>query len=99
MDKIIEDLIEKGMGRLMDSSRDALAKADKIYMDDRSDEIELEKRYENLELSKEQRMVVNDYMSCSLTVNHRYADISYMAGIKDAVGMLASLGLLKGVKI
>lgn len=99
MDKIIEDLIEKGMGRLMDSSRDALAKADKIYMDDRSDEIELEKRYESLELSKEQRMVVNDYMSCSLTVNHRYADISYMAGIKDAVGMLASLGLLKGVKI
>lgn len=99
MDKIIEDLIEKGMGRLMDNSRDELAQNDKIYINDRNDEAELEQRYESLNLSKEQRMIVNDYITCSLTANHRYADISYIAGIKDTVGMLSALGLLKNAEI
>ncbi len=99
MNKLIEELINKGMGQLMDESRDELAQADKIYQNDRKDEGKLEQRYENLDLSREQRMLINDYIACISTVNHRYADISYMAGIKDTVSMFVSLGLIKGVKV
>lgn len=98
MNKLIEDLIEKGIGNFMDVSRDELAQGDEIYLNDRKDEDELERRYEKLDLTREQRIVVNDYIACASTVNHRFADISYMCGIKDTVSMLVSLGLIKGVE-
>lgn len=62
MNKRIEDLIEKGMGNFMDVSRDTLAQADEIYLNDRRDENELEQRYESLDLTREQRIIINDYM-------------------------------------
>ncbi|WP_275443546.1 hypothetical protein [Petralouisia muris] len=73
MNKLIEDLIKKGMGNFMDRSRDALAWADEIYLNDRRDEKELEKRYENLDLTKGQKKVINDYVACTLSSNQRYA--------------------------
>ena len=98
MNNLIQDLIKKGMGNFMDRSRDALIWGDEIYLNDLKDENELEQRYEKLDLTKAQRKVINDYMACATTVNHRYADISYMCGIKDTVSMLVSLGLIKGVE-
>ncbi len=97
MNKLIEDLIKKGMGNFMDRSRDALAWTDEIYLNDIKDENELAQRY-NLDLTKGQRKVINDYVACASTANHRYADISYMCGIKDTVSLLVSLGLVKGVE-
>ncbi len=44
MNKLIEELIKKGMGNFMDRSRDALAWADEIYLNDRRDEHELERQ-------------------------------------------------------
>jgi len=98
MNKLIEDLIKKGMGNFMDRSRDALAWADEIYLNDRRDEKELEKRYETLDLTKGQKKVINDYVACTLSSNQSYADISYMCGIKDTVSLLVSPGLIKGVE-
>ena len=98
MNKLIEELIKKGMGNFMDRSRDALAWADETYLNDRRDEHELERQYENLDLTKEQRKRINDYIACTLSSNQRYADISYMCGIKDTVSLLVSLGLIKGVE-
>ena len=57
----------------------------------------LVKRYESLDLTREQRIIINDYIACTSTVNHRYSDIAYMAGIKNTVTMFASLGLIKGM--
>ncbi len=82
----------------MDRSRDALAWADETYLNDRRDEKELERRYENFDLTKEQKKVINDYVACTLSSNQRYADISYMCGIKDTVSLLVSPGLIKGVE-
>ena len=82
MNKLIEDLIKKGMGNFMDRSRDALAWADEIYLNDRRDEKELEKRYENLDLTKRQKKVINDYVACTLSSNQCYADISYMWALR-----------------
>lgn len=97
MDKLIERLAENGMRRFMDTSRDKLAQRDAAYQYDCKDKEELAQRYESLFLSRAQRMVINDYIACTATVSHRYADISYMAGIRDAVGMLTSLGLIKDI--
>ncbi len=96
MDKFIEELMERGMGQLMDRSRDRLAAADRVYREDGRREEAAERRFLSLGLTEEQKAAVDSYLDCIRIGSHRYADISYMAGIRDAVGMLASLGLLKG---
>lgn len=98
MNELIEKLIDMGMGNFMDVSRDEMAMADEIYKADREAENELEQRYESLGLTREQQIVINDYIACTSTVNHRYADISYMCGIKNTVELLISLGLIKGME-
>ena len=98
MNELIEKLIDMGMGNFMDVSRDEMAMADEIYKADREAENELEQRYESLGLTREQQIVINDYIACTSTVNHRSADISYMCGIKNTVELLISLGLIKGTE-
>lgn len=48
-----------------------------------------------LDLPDKKRILINDYIACVKTCDNRYSDISYMAGIKDAVRMFVYLGLLK----
>lgn len=98
MNKQIEELIGRGLGRLMNESRDALAQTDDIYLKDCKDADLLERQYKKLNLTQEQRMLIHDYMACNATASERYADISYLCGIKDTVSILVSLGLVKGVE-
>lgn len=99
MNKFIDDLMKKGMGNFMDQSRDELMWGDEIHKKAREEEDEWEKKVKELGLSKKQDKVIDKYISSIFTVTQRYADISYMAGIKDTVGMLVSLGMLKGVEM
>lgn len=43
MNELIEKLIDMGMGRLMDESRDEMAQSDEVYLNDHRDEDKLEK--------------------------------------------------------
>lgn len=96
MDKFIQEMIDKGMGQLMDQSRDELMASDEVYREDGRREEEAERRVLGLGLTEEQRAALDSYLDCMRICNHRYADIAYMAGIKDTVRLLASLNLLKG---
>lgn len=82
-------MIEKGMAQYMEHTVQELADADPVYQYDQKDERELEQRYERLMLSKENRMFINDYLACIRSADCRYAEISYMAGILDALEMMA----------
>lgn len=94
MDKFIENLIEKGMGQLMDQSRDELIASDDIYKEDSRREEEAEQRFLRLNLTEEQKMIIHDYLECIRIGKHRYADISYMAGIRDTVRLFVALQLV-----
>lgn len=99
MDKFMNKLIKRHLGAYMDRSRDKLALSDKLYKRDLEDSEELEERYNALELGKKERMLINDYIACLMTRETRMADISYMAGVRDAIKFLNGLGLLKGSKV
>ena len=105
MKKSVKRWIEKGMMQYMEQTIREMAQEDLVYQNDKKDEQELEERYEELALSREQRMFMNDYLACIKTVAHRYAEISYMAGIQDALEMLVLPGshldnrLKKGGKV
>lgn len=99
MEKLVEKIIEVGIEQFADSSRQELVLSDKDILKDFADEKSLEQRYEKLNLTKEQRMLINDYISCMKTADSRYSDISYIAGIKDTIKMFVYLDLLKGIKM
>lgn len=96
VDKFIEDLMEKGLGQLMDKSRDEIMAMDEIYGEDCRREEEAERKFLILNLTKEEKTVIEDYLECMRNRNHRCADLSYIAGIRDTVKFLSALGLLKG---
>lgn len=99
MNKFIDDLMKKGLGNYMDRSRDELMWDDEIHKKAREEEDEWEKKVKELGLGREQEKVIDKYISSIFTVTQRYADISFMSGIKCTVGLMASLNLIKGVEM
>lgn len=98
MEGFINDLLDMGMGQYMDTSRQELIKTDELYRKYLMDEGKFERQCMNLGLPDEQKSLINDYIDSIKTCDNRYSDISYMAGIKDAVRMFCCLGLLKDMK-
>lgn len=95
MEPIIEKVMDMGIGQFMDKSRQGFSKSDAAYLKYGWKEEELERKFMNLDLSNHQRLIINDYISCMKTADNREADISYIAGVKDAIKMFVRLGLLK----
>ena len=50
-------------------------------------------------LTKGQEKTMKQYVSDIRATDHRYADLSYLAGVKDTVGMLVSLDMIKGMEL
>lgn len=99
MNKLINDLLKKGLGNFIDRSRDALIWDDEIYQKCISEEDETEEKYLDMGLTKGQKKIIKQYVSDIRATEHRYADLSYLAGVKDTVGMLVSLDMIKGVDL
>lgn len=95
MDNLLDKLLEMGLGQGVSKSRDEMIKADDTYNKDYKDLEQLEERYEKLDVPVETRRVINDYIACKDTVSERAEDISYIAGIKDAVLFMNHMGLIK----
>ena len=99
MDKLLEILYKRGVGDLIDISRNKLMLKDTVYQNDLKDLLELEERYEQLDLSRDHRIMINDYLACMQTVQARACDLSYMAGLKDAISLFHSLDLINEPEI
>lgn len=99
MDKLFETLYKHGVGDLIDISRNKLMLKDTVYQHDLKDLIELEGRYEQLDLSFDHRIMIGDYLACMQTVQARACDLSYMAGLKDAITLFHSLDLIREPEI
>jgi len=95
MDAFVNELLETHLGNIIDQSRCELIRADKTCMQDEKDLSELEQRYTALSLDRADRLVINDYIACIQTVEHRSCDLSYLAGVRDTVKLLHSLGAIK----
>lgn len=99
MDKLLEILYKRGVGDLIDISRNKLMQKDTTYQHDLKDLLELEERYEQLEISFDHRIMIGDYIACMQTVQARACDLSYMAGMKDAITLFHSLDLIREPEI
>ena len=88
-------LIENGLDILMENSIKELLENDEVYKKDLEDEEELEVKYMHLKLSKEDKRIIDDYISCIQSSLDHYSEVSYLAGVKDTITLLSSLNLIK----
>ena len=87
---VIASYIEKMMGE----RRQRIFESDKYIQQDNGDLDYLEDRYSSLKIPYVIRRVVDDYIACLESRNERYADMSYVAGMGDAISLLIKMGML-----
>ena len=87
---VIASYIEKMMGE----RRQKIFDSDKYIQQDNGDLDYLEERYNSLKIPYVMRRVVDDYIACLESRDERYADMSYVAGMGDAISLLIKMGML-----
>ena len=95
MDLLTREILNQSIAEAIDATRNKICAEDEIFQQDEKDLDELTKRVMDLDLPEHDRMIINDYIACLQTVDCRYADISYMAGIEDAITILKKMDLIK----
>ena len=53
------------------------------------------KQFEELGLSKDQRLIIDRLLSANNESNYRYSELAYMQGFKDCVELLKTIDLIK----
>ena len=84
---VIANYIEKMMGE----RRQKIFESDEYIQQDNGDLDYLEERYSSLKIPYVIRRVVDDYIESR---DERYADMSYVAGMGDAISLLTKMGML-----
>ena len=95
MDLLTREVLNQTIAEAIDTTRNKICAEDEIFQQDEKDLDELTKRVMDLDLPEHDRMIINDYIACLQTVDCRYADISYMAGIEDAITFLKKMDMIK----
>lgn len=92
---MISRISSLGLGKMIEMSRQELISKDEQFQQLENEMSEFEFLYSHLDLEGEQGKIIKSYVESLNRVRGAYGDISYAAGIKDAVQLLNSLGLLK----
>ncbi len=97
MDKFVKKLVNNHLGAFMNKSIDALALADETYLHDSTAADELEERYNTLNIPEKGRIVINDYIACLATKEHKMRDLAYLVGVADSIKLFNGLGAIKDI--
>lgn len=89
-----KELLEKTVAEAIDITRNQYAKSDTVYKMELEKLEKLLREYEDLPLEKEVRSRIDAYIQSLEKLDGRYADLSYIAGIRDACFWVAKIGLL-----
>lgn len=94
MEKKTEVVIVNYIEKMMMERREKIVESDEYIRQDMDDLKELEERYSNMNLPYRLRRVIDDYIACLETKSERYADLSYIRGMGDAISLLKNIGVL-----
>ena len=94
MEKMTEVAIVNCIEKMMTERRDKILESDEYIRQDVDDLKELEERYAGMNLPYMFRRVIDDYIACLESKSERYADLSYVRGMGDAIFLLKNIGAL-----
>jgi len=84
MDNYISELIEIGMGNVIDMSVDGIISEDEVYLKDMKDADEIHDRLCD-SMTPEQKGIFEDYIACVMSANQRACNLSYLVGAKNTI--------------
>ena len=96
MEKITEVAILNCIQEMMTERREKIVESDDYIRQDMDDLKELEERYASMNLPYMIRRVIDDYIACLESKSERYADLSYIRGMGDAISLLKNIGVVAG---
>ena len=88
------EIFERVISAMSDKTREELLKQDDEYCRLEAKRVEMEMVYLELDEYKEAMGLVKDYISIVQETDMRFADVSYMAAVKDTISLMSSLGFL-----
>ena len=94
MEKKTEVVIVNYIEKMMMERREKIVESDEYIRQDINDLRELEERYSSMKLPYTLRRVIDDYIACLESKSERYADLSYIRGMGDAISLLKNIGVL-----
>lgn len=94
MENKTEIVIANYIETMMKERRQRICASDEYIQQDNGDLVYLEERYNSLNIPHTIRRVIDDYIACLESRDERYADMSYVAGMGDAIKMLMNMGVL-----
>lgn len=94
MGKYISELIDIGMGNVIDMSVDDVILNDEIYQKDQTDSDRLYEKFANM-LTDEQKVIFEDYIASIMSANERACNLAYLVGAKNTIQFLSEANALK----
>lgn len=91
---MMQKLLDNGFGEMIDFTREEFLKKDENYQRQAIATNISEAEYLRLNIPEKDRAVIDAYIEHIQSELSRYADISYFAGMKDAIRMMADMGFL-----
>ena len=85
MNKVINEMIEMGLGNIISKTTDIELQKDEIYLKDLQDADDLKQKIKNLGLSDEQRQILEDFEASLMSASSRVCEIAYLVGIKNTI--------------
>ena len=79
-----ENIMDEKAEKIMELAK-KLETEDEYICQDNRDLLELEQRYEKLDIPYQMRRVIDDYIACLSTRDERYAQLCYLSGVKTVI--------------
>lgn len=86
------DIYERIISTMIDSTRERVAFCDEEYLRLEEKRAELEELYQEIEIYSSALNLLNSYISLVQKTDMRFADISYMSGVKDTISLMSKFG-------
>lgn len=94
MKNYINELLEIGMGAVIDMSADKVIMEDVTYKKDIKDSEEIYNKFIDL-LTAEQKTIFEDYIACLMSANERACNLSYLVGARNTIQFLNEINAIK----
>ena len=94
MGKYISELIDIGMGNVIDMSVDDVILKDEIYQKDQTNSNRLYEKFASM-LTEEQRIIFEDYLASVMSVNERACNLAYLVGARNTIQFLSEANALR----
>ena len=95
MYSMMQRQLDNGFGVKIDFTREEFLKKDETYQAQTIETNKSEEEFMRLKLLDEEKRVIENYIAHIQREASRYADISYFAGMKDAIRMMVDMGFIQ----